>query len=254
MNSKIKQAFDRIESMRGYDDFDEKRLEFILLFDIFRQGLNYSDKTAISQERSGAKLKKTGYVDILLKPLIGNKDSWICVEIKSTTFNFNQKNNLQGAFRQIGKYIVSYGARYGILTNSKRWYFLEAVGQTKVSKNQFYVRSILQFNIQDKLKKEQKRKYYRYLEKALRRCRKETVSSFFKALSEFQKILRQNNGEIKASYAPTKLFAPISEKYPSRLNRGDENFLRGIIKDQKLQREIFDFDLFSVDLKVTTRK
>jgi hypothetical protein len=196
----------------------EKALETLLLLEIFRDGLGYSHRNAVSQHKADPKRK--GVTDITLKPSQREKRQWIVIEIKRPGKRGGR--DLAGrAVQQAGSYLVSQGATRGIVTDGCTWKFIWARLKPRATRIHF-IESLLRLDVSHDRQR-------RILEAALGRCGKGTARRFFamlEAIRDFGPARIAAVTEGRRSQWATAIQGAIHRTTGQRFAQGDVAVLR----------------------------
>jgi predicted type IV restriction endonuclease len=172
MNTSIQDTLSRMEYWCATgNDLREKPLEALILLDLLRGALGYSTDTAISQVQSGE--GRPGVADIALRINQQRRQQWIIIEIK------RPKQKLgDSAIQQAGKYLVSLGAKRGIVTNGNTWFFIRVKLRPRATR--LYNAEVL-FRLELGETRTSQRKL---LQAVLKRCSKHTIHGFFEMIEK----------------------------------------------------------------------
>lgn len=232
--NKIREALDRIERWSRWTELSEKGIESVVLFDILRDGLDYDENTAVSQCPAGTKAHVTGRADVVIKRNQQDSKTWIVLELKKPEASLATTRTLTAALRQAGKYVISYGARYGLVANHKDWIFFQTQRKAKNTKHVHQAQVLLWLKPGTARTKELKRLHSKTLEACLARCRHGTVPEFLDMLTWLNQIGEKKFDEIADTTSGRELPQAVQRQLRAALNRGDARVLAKIVTRRRL--------------------
>lgn len=226
---KIREALDRIEHWSRWPELSEKGLESVVLFDILRGGLDYDESTAVSQCLAGDKARITGRADVVLKPNQRDSTSWIVFELKKPKASLTIPRTLRAAVRQAGRYVVSYGAMYGLVGNHKDWIFFQTRPKGNNTRNVHQAQILLWLKPGTARTKPLKRLHSKTLEACLARCRQGTVRGFLDMLARLNQIGDKKFDELANNTSARELPQAVQRQLGAAINDRDASVLAKIV-------------------------
>jgi hypothetical protein len=227
---RIVDALKRIERWSNWKGLSEKAFETILLLDIFSDVLDFDESTAITQCPTGKNARVKGKVDLVLKPVQKDPSSWVVIELKKPQVNLEVPETRKRALSQAGKYVVSYGASYGIVTNYRDWIFFIVNPKAANTRHIHVARILLWLKTGTKKGAKKKPAQLTILQKCLGRFKKGTIRAFFETLVRLNDIGEDRFNEILDSSTGNELPHAILGEIGKDVNAGEEQVINHLIK------------------------